>query len=156
VTLDSCPTQDSRLVTLDSPSTQDSPANLQPDRAALADFEEKYKFIDHGFIFGAPSRFTEAIRDIMDETLTPAKAIEEMRHAGRQSQWNHAERIEKCIADYATLHPRLVGYAIPPLPPPLGALERYYRPQPQPPQPHGDGPAHPIPGSQKSRERRGS
>jgi hypothetical protein len=91
-----------------------------------------------------------------DETLTPAKAIEEMRRAGRQSQWDKAERIEQCIADYAKLHPRLAGYTIPPLPPPLVGLERYYRPQPQPPQPPGDGSTHPIPGSQKPRELRGS
>jgi hypothetical protein len=91
-----------------------------------------------------------------NETLTAAQAIEEMRRERHRSPWKWDGLIESCIADYAKMHPRLAGYTIPPLPPPLGALERYYRPQPQPAPPDGERSSHPIPGSQKPRELRGS
>jgi hypothetical protein len=142
--------QDSGLQTLDSSS------NVQTCERAnvLTPAEAKYACIDRGYIFGCDNRYIDVIRNIMkNETLTDAQAIQEMRRERHRSQWKWDKLIEPCIADYAKMHPRLAGYTIPPLPPPLGALERYFRPQPQPPQPPGDGP---IPESRKPRELRGS
>jgi phage terminase small subunit len=104
--------------------------NFQPATNSLDSFRRTYSGITRPFQFGQlDNHFTEVIDHIMkDQSLTPQQAVDAIWLAARQSTWSSANLIDRCIAEFAALHPRLAQAQPPvcakrPLSPP-----RYHRP----------------------------
>jgi hypothetical protein len=91
-----------------SPNLQPSTCNLQLTTDSLDAFDCKYSRITRPYAIGQLSRFVDIIHDIMkNQSLTPQQAVDSIWLVARQNTWLSADLIDRCIADYAALDPRL-------------------------------------------------